>query len=183
MRDDGALVLTGSSAAGALRLDLAAPDTVDAYLPEGRVDAVVEGYGLEPAPVSEANVILRAVPDEAWGLASRRVIIDRIGPYICDLTRDPSREWKDSLPCRSTKVVLGLPVGDRAGAPLDSQLRGGDADRRRVRVREDRAVRPLPARPHRDDRFRVQRLMARAMRLTTERGTARRMGRGMRRSL
>ena len=73
MRDDGALVLTGSSAVGVLRLDLAAPDTLDAYVPEGRRDAVVEEYGLEPAPVSRANVILRAVPDEAWSLASRRV--------------------------------------------------------------------------------------------------------------
>jgi hypothetical protein len=70
---DDALVLTGSSAAGALDLELAAPDTVDAYLPASRLSEVVDTYGLEEAPASQTNVLLRSVPDDAWVLTGRRV--------------------------------------------------------------------------------------------------------------
>lgn len=71
--DDDALALTGSSAAGALDLGLAAPDTVDAYLPASRVPVVVREHGLEAATASQSNLVLRAVPDEAWFLDARRV--------------------------------------------------------------------------------------------------------------
>lgn len=68
-----ALVLTGSSAAGALHLELAAPDTVDVYLPAAALDDVVRAHGLEEAPISQTNVTLRAVPEEGWVLARHRI--------------------------------------------------------------------------------------------------------------
>lgn len=66
-------MLTGSSGAGELRLELLAPDTIDAYVPASRIEALTSAHALEPAPMSEANVILRAVPDEAWLLDGRRI--------------------------------------------------------------------------------------------------------------
>jgi excisionase family DNA binding protein len=73
LHGDDALVLTGSSAAGALHLELAAPDTIDAYLAAGQLQEVVHDYGLEDAAPSQSSVMLRAVPDEAWVLNGRRI--------------------------------------------------------------------------------------------------------------
>jgi excisionase family DNA binding protein len=73
LRDVDELVLSGSSAAGQLKLELLAPDTVDAYVPAGRMDEVASQYDLEPVAANEANVILRAVPDDAWLLEDRQV--------------------------------------------------------------------------------------------------------------
>lgn len=66
------VALTGSSAAGELNLELLAPDTVDAYVPASALDALVREHGLESIAPAEANVILRAVPDDAWLLRERR---------------------------------------------------------------------------------------------------------------
>lgn len=73
LRAGGGLVLSGSSAAGKIDLGLLAPDTVDAYLQASRLDALMREHGLEPVAASEANVIVRAVPDDAWLLDGRRV--------------------------------------------------------------------------------------------------------------
>ncbi len=73
LREDEALVLTGSSAAGALKLELAAPDTIDAYVPARRADEIVRAHALQEAPASQANVTLRIVPDDAWLLDGRRI--------------------------------------------------------------------------------------------------------------
>ena len=73
MRAEEDLVLTASSAAGALELGLLAPDTIDAYVPAERMEAVASNYGLQPAAASEANVLLRTVPDNAWLLEDRRI--------------------------------------------------------------------------------------------------------------
>jgi hypothetical protein len=73
LRADEDLVLTASSAAGALELGLLSADTVDAYLPAKRMEAVASKYGLEPAAANEANVIMRTVPDDAWLLEDRRI--------------------------------------------------------------------------------------------------------------
>lgn len=73
LRAEEDLVLTASSAAGALELGLLAPDTVDAYVPAGRMEAVASKYGLEPVASYEATVILRTVPDDAWLLEDRRI--------------------------------------------------------------------------------------------------------------
>jgi excisionase family DNA binding protein len=67
------VVLSGSSAAGGLNLDLLAPDTVDAYVPARGLDGLTSEHGLEPVAASEANVILRVVPDDAWVLDGRRL--------------------------------------------------------------------------------------------------------------
>ena len=66
-------MLTASSAAGALELGLLAPETVDAYVPAERLEALASEYGLEPAASRDANVLLRAVPDDGWLLAGRRI--------------------------------------------------------------------------------------------------------------
>jgi hypothetical protein len=67
------LVLTGSSAAGTLQLDLAAPDTVDAYLAADDLAGILHEHSLETVPASRANVTLRVVPQKAWFLAGRRI--------------------------------------------------------------------------------------------------------------
>jgi len=67
------IVLTGSSAAGALGLPLAAPDTIDAYIRASRLDELVDEHGLDDVDeVGQDNVVLRIVPDEAWLLDERR---------------------------------------------------------------------------------------------------------------
>lgn len=64
------IALTGSSAAQ--DLGLAAPDTIDAYLPASHLDAVVAEHGLQEARrAGDDNVILRAVPVDAWRLGGR----------------------------------------------------------------------------------------------------------------
>jgi len=73
LRSDQGVVLTGSSAAGELKLGLAAPDTIDAYVVSSRLDGLKDEYGLQDMPAEQANVILRAVPDDAWMLEDRRV--------------------------------------------------------------------------------------------------------------
>jgi hypothetical protein len=73
LREDRRLVLSGSSAAGALGLQLVAPDAIDAYLPLEALESVVREHGLQDAPSAEANVLLRAVPAEAWMLDGRKV--------------------------------------------------------------------------------------------------------------
>jgi GNAT superfamily N-acetyltransferase len=72
LRMGGDIVVTGSSAAGELNLDLLAPDTVDAYVHASTLNALVRDHGLEPVAASEANVTLRVVPDDAWMLGGRR---------------------------------------------------------------------------------------------------------------
>jgi hypothetical protein len=73
LRDSGSVVLSGSSAAGELDLELLAPDTVDGYVPAAILDDLAGEHGLEAAAASEANVILRSVPDDAWLLDGRRI--------------------------------------------------------------------------------------------------------------
>jgi hypothetical protein len=73
LRDSDLVALTGSSAAGELNLELLSPETVDAYVAAGQLDTFVRDHALEPAATSEANVVLRAVPDDAWLLDGRRV--------------------------------------------------------------------------------------------------------------
>jgi hypothetical protein len=60
IRDDQALMLSGVTAAAELRLGLLAGDTVDAYVDERALAALVARYGLLDS--QEPNVILRVVP-------------------------------------------------------------------------------------------------------------------------
>jgi hypothetical protein len=100
LREDHTLVLSGSSAAGALKLNLAAPDAIDAYVPAGELDRLVAEYGLNESPGSRANVILRAVPDDAWCLGDRRVAPPAAVGF--DLARYP-----DSRSARVGRELLG----------------------------------------------------------------------------
>jgi hypothetical protein len=59
-------------AAGTYGLELAAPDSVDAYVAEPGLAGLIGDYGLQDAPAGQANVMLRAVPGEAWLLEGRR---------------------------------------------------------------------------------------------------------------
>jgi hypothetical protein len=68
------LVLTGSNAASRLHLELVAPDTVDAYVLGSDLDKLSKGHGLQPPSTAvQANVALRAVPDDAWLLTARAI--------------------------------------------------------------------------------------------------------------
>jgi hypothetical protein len=72
LRDDRRLVLSGSSAASAIGLKLLAPDAIDAYVSAEALDSVVRDHALQDAPASQANVVLRAVPPEAWMMLEGR---------------------------------------------------------------------------------------------------------------
>lgn len=70
LRDSKNVVLTGSSAAK--DLGLVAPDAIDAYLPADRLATAIAEHELQEARgVGEDNVILRAVPVDAWRLDER----------------------------------------------------------------------------------------------------------------
>ncbi len=69
-RDD--LVLSGPSAAGAYHLGLVGSDAIDAYIPARLVSSMRREHALEPVSRAESNVILRAVPDDAWLLDGQR---------------------------------------------------------------------------------------------------------------
>jgi hypothetical protein len=72
MRDREDLVLSGASAAGAYRLGLVGSDVIDAYLPGRLMSSLRREHALEPVSGPESNVVLRAVPDDAWLLDGRR---------------------------------------------------------------------------------------------------------------
>jgi excisionase family DNA binding protein len=73
LRDERDVALSGSSAASALGLELVAPDTVDAYIPATRLAALVREHALQDAHPTQANVMLRAVPKDAWMLGAREL--------------------------------------------------------------------------------------------------------------
>lgn len=73
LRDREGLVLSGSSAAGGYDLELVAPDAIDAYVPDRLVERLERDHALESASTAQSNVVLRAVPDDAWLLDGRRV--------------------------------------------------------------------------------------------------------------
>lgn len=68
----GAIVLSGASAAAAYEIGLVGSDAVDAYVPAGLVAALERAHRLQRVSAPESNVILRAVPDEAWVLDGLR---------------------------------------------------------------------------------------------------------------
>jgi len=53
---------------------LVAPDTVDAYVRRSELGTLVDEHGLQPPSTAvQANVTLRAVPDDAWLLDEREL--------------------------------------------------------------------------------------------------------------
>jgi excisionase family DNA binding protein len=72
LRDRADLVLSGPSAAAEYGLGLVGSDALDAYLPAGLLASLQREHALEGTSGPEANVVLRAVPGDAWLLAGRR---------------------------------------------------------------------------------------------------------------
>jgi hypothetical protein len=105
LRNSKSISLTGSSAAK--KLGLAAPDTIDAYLSADHLTNVIAEHGLQQARgVGEDNVILRAVPVDAWRLGGRESA--PIAAVALDLSFYP-----DSRSARTGHELL---------AKLDSEL-------------------------------------------------------------
>jgi hypothetical protein len=74
LRSDKNIILTGSSAAGALGLELAAPDTIDAYVRASQLDGLIAEHGLEAVTlIDQANVTVRTVADHAWLLDGHHI--------------------------------------------------------------------------------------------------------------
>ena len=72
LHDRSDLVLSGPSAAAAHDLGLVGSDAIDAYVPVRLLKVLRRKHALQPMSGPECNVILRAVPDDAWLLGSRR---------------------------------------------------------------------------------------------------------------
>jgi hypothetical protein len=72
LRDRTDLALSGPSAAAEYDLGLVGSDAVDAYIPWHLIELVRREHALERVSGSESNVVLRAVPDDAWLLGGRR---------------------------------------------------------------------------------------------------------------
>ncbi len=66
------LMLTGSSAASRYELGLLSPDAIDAYVPAHALDNLIAEHALGATSSIDANVTLRAVPDDAWPSPARR---------------------------------------------------------------------------------------------------------------
>lgn len=67
------IALSGASSASAFELGIVGSDAVDAYAPADLVGSLEREHGLQRVSGPEANVILRAVPSDAWLLAGRRL--------------------------------------------------------------------------------------------------------------
>lgn len=76
---------SGASAARDVGIDLVASEFLDAYLPAKRFDDLVRRYRLRPS--RDANVILRRLPDLAFGWRSRAVA--PAAAVAIDLAEDP----------------------------------------------------------------------------------------------
>jgi excisionase family DNA binding protein len=61
LEDDERLILSGARAAHLYGADVMPGDDLDAYVNVGFLDALVNQYGLEPAALDEANVLIRPV--------------------------------------------------------------------------------------------------------------------------
>ncbi len=73
LRERSDLILSGPSAAASYDLGLVGSDAIDAYVPARLVASLEHEHALERMSGPESNVILRAVPDDAWLLDGRRV--------------------------------------------------------------------------------------------------------------
>jgi excisionase family DNA binding protein len=71
----GAGVASGLSAAEALGVGLGvrSGEHVDVYLPRSRARRLIDELALSPAHGAQVNAIVRAVPEQAWGLDHREI--------------------------------------------------------------------------------------------------------------
>ena len=72
LHDRADLVLSGPSAAIEHDLGLVGSDALDAYVPVSLLAPLQREHALERMSGPESNVMLRAVPDDAWLLGGRR---------------------------------------------------------------------------------------------------------------
>jgi excisionase family DNA binding protein len=72
LRDRVDLALSGPSAAAEYDLGLVGSEGVDAYVPAHLVEPLQREHALERVSEPESNVVLRAVPGDAWLLGDRR---------------------------------------------------------------------------------------------------------------
>lgn len=83
---------SGASAARDVGIDLVASDYLDAYVPPSRFDRLVRRYRLRPS--REPNVILRRLPDLAFGWESRAVA--PAAAVAIDLAEEPDPRSQDA---------------------------------------------------------------------------------------
>ena len=76
---------SGVSAASDVGIDLDASDHLDAYAPTAQFDRLVQGYRLRAS--REPNVILRRLPDVAFGWERR--VVAPLAAVAVDLAQDP----------------------------------------------------------------------------------------------
>lgn len=88
LRERDHVALAGISAAGGHHRALVSGDRVDVYLPASKEPDVEREHALQPADGTDANVVLRLVPDNAWALLKGR----RVAPLAAvaiGLAEDP----------------------------------------------------------------------------------------------
>ena len=86
--EDPSLIPSGISAAGGQEIGLVSGREADGYLSADDLDAFVRAHRLAPAARGDANVRLRVVPSEAWGLLSGRPFAPRAAVAL-DLAAEP----------------------------------------------------------------------------------------------
>ncbi len=70
------VVRSGVSAAANHGADIVAPDFLEAYVPEARIAAIANQYGLDPN-AERPNVVLRVVDDAVWPFAPEEEVASR----------------------------------------------------------------------------------------------------------
>lgn len=71
--EDKALVPSGISAAGSMKIGLLASREADGYIAQSQLQRFIDEHALSPAGI-DGNVRLRAVPDDVWQLLSGRSV-------------------------------------------------------------------------------------------------------------
>jgi len=71
--DDGALVPSGISAAGAMEIGLLASREADGYVSQAQLRRFLDEHALSPSGI-DGNVRLRVIPDDAWQCLAGRAL-------------------------------------------------------------------------------------------------------------
>lgn len=90
--EDDAFISTGISAAGPMGLGLLASREVDGYIAQSQLSGLIAKHALSPAGI-EANVRLRAVPDEVWPELEGRSVAP-VAAVALDLADEPDSRSK-----------------------------------------------------------------------------------------
>ena len=84
------VVLSGVSAAANHGADIVASDFLEAYVPEARIAALINQYGLDP-DAERPNVALRVVSDAVWPFAPEMEVASRFVVAVDLLDADDER--------------------------------------------------------------------------------------------